>query len=365
VSRDASGPQVVSVDSHPDSRVRNSQPHGIGRVVTLPDGWAWNNLGRNVVFAGDDLVPRAVYDESAFMEDEPSQYDLDVHAILAVASAGLLVTLNHFGQVRAFDAREVWEPGALRRVTPRWTRRFEGDVERAVLVGERLIGSRPREASAAGLLVGERLTAAAADGDMDTTIELEGLGIVTALAAVERPGAAGVVVGSNARVSFVPATPDGISAPSWETEVDFDPSVVIWDGTRMWAAGSERARGTIDDYDWEARRGGGFAALDPLDGAVVVRGRFHDDVAWGNGGVAVVRATDALCALGRTGRLYAFDERDGTPLSSTAPLAPRSLGIAHADARGDRIVFGFNRGGYRLCTTSVRAVAHGDSGGAW
>jgi hypothetical protein len=79
----------------------------------------------------------------------------------------------------------------------------------------------------------------------------------------------------------------------------------------------------------------------------------HDDVAWGSGGVAVVRATDALCALGRSGRLYAFDERDGTSVSSTAPLAPRSLGIAHAAARGDRIVFGFNRGGYRLHTTSV------------
>ena len=43
------------VDAYPESRVHNSQPHGIGRVVALDGLWAWNNLGRNVVFAGEDL----------------------------------------------------------------------------------------------------------------------------------------------------------------------------------------------------------------------------------------------------------------------------------------------------------------------
>ena len=39
------------LDSHPESRVHNSQPEGIGRVVALEGLCAWNNLGRNVVFA--------------------------------------------------------------------------------------------------------------------------------------------------------------------------------------------------------------------------------------------------------------------------------------------------------------------------
>ena len=55
---------TVKVDAHPESRVHNSQPHGIGRVVALDGLFAWNNLGRNVVFAGEDFRPRAVFDES-------------------------------------------------------------------------------------------------------------------------------------------------------------------------------------------------------------------------------------------------------------------------------------------------------------
>src|SRR4029077_20420748 len=85
------------VDAYPESRVDNSQPHGIGRVVALDGLYAWNNLGRNVVFAGEDFQPRAVFDESVFAEDEPSQYDLDIHAILDVPNAGIVVTLNHLG----------------------------------------------------------------------------------------------------------------------------------------------------------------------------------------------------------------------------------------------------------------------------
>src|SRR2546421_5604390 len=86
----------VEIDAHPESRVRNSQAHGIGRVVALDGLVAWNNLGRNVVFAGQDFVPRAVFDESMFDDDEPSQFDLDVHAILEPTGSGVIVVLNHY-----------------------------------------------------------------------------------------------------------------------------------------------------------------------------------------------------------------------------------------------------------------------------
>jgi len=347
---------IIEVDAHPESRVHNSQAHGIGRVVALRDGWAWNNLGRNVVFAGDDLVPRAVYDDSAFDEDEPSQYDLDVHAILDVPDAGIVVTLNHFGIVRAFEGRDVWQAGPLRRVGPRWTRQFLADVERAVVVNGRLVGSRPREESAPGLVVGSPLDTLAPGADIDVVVEHEALGMVTALAAVDAREPS-IVAGADNAVSLVPATERGFGAPRWRTPVDFEPSFLEWDGSHVWAAGSARTDTPVDDYDWEARRGGGYVAIDPADGRVAVEGRLADDVAWGNGGVALVHVPNALCSIGRTGRIQVLDERQPRESFDSAPLADTSLGIAHAAARGDQIVYGFNRGGYRLHAARITTAA--------
>src|SRR4051794_33161784 len=154
------------LDSFPRSRVRNSQAHGIGRVAALDGLGAWSNLGRNVVFVGLDLRPLAVFDESAFVEDEPSQYDLDVHAVLDVPGTGAVVTLNHFGMVRGFRRADVGTAGPLRRVAPVWTATFAADVERAVVVGDRLVGSQPREQRTPGLLVSERLTASAGSAEL-------------------------------------------------------------------------------------------------------------------------------------------------------------------------------------------------------
>jgi hypothetical protein len=85
----------------------------------------------------------------------------------------------------------------------------------------------------------------------------------------------------------------------------------------------------------------------------VVAGELPDEVAWGNGGVPVVMAVGRLCAVGRTGRLYRLaDPRTGR-FASSASLAESSLGIAHAAAVGDRVLYGFNRGGYRLHASDV------------
>ena len=345
------------VDAYPASRVHNSQPHGIGRVVALGDLWAWNNLGRNVVFAGEDFRPRAVFDESVFSDDEPSQYDLDVHAILDVPSVGIVVTLNHLGMLRAFSSDAIRQPGPSRRVAPMWTRAFAPDVERMVVVGDRLVGSRPREDGAPGLLVSERLSMHDASDPVETGVRLETLGMVTALAAVHDGTADCLVVGSSGQVSLVPAIAEGLGQPWWTVDVEFQPRVVFWDGVRVWAAGCDRVTHEIDDYDWGALGGGGFAALDPADGRVVVRGRFSEDLAWGNGGVAVVYVPGALCGIGRRGELYTFDADNGTALTTSAPLADASIGIAHAAAEGDQVLYGFNRGGYRLHAIRVGRTA--------
>jgi hypothetical protein len=343
----------LEVDAYPESRVHNSQPHGIGRVVALDGLWAWNNLGRNVVFAGEDFRPRAVFDESVFSEDEPSQYDLDIHAILDVPPAGVVVTLNHLGTVRAYSSDEIRRPGPLRRIAPVWTRTFAPDVERTVVLGDRLVGSRPREDGTPGLLVSERLSKRDAPGPLEIDVRLETLGQVTALAALHDGTAHCIVVGGGGQVSLAPASVDGVGRLRWLVDVDFEPRVIFWDGGRVWAAGSDRVTHAIDDYDWESQRGGGFVALDPTDGRAVVRGRFSADLAWGNGGVAVVHVPGALCGIGRRGELYTFDMCDGRPLTTSAPIADTSIGIAHAAAEGDRVLYGFNRGGYRLHTIQV------------
>jgi hypothetical protein len=347
--------QSVEIDSFPESRVRNSQPHGVGRVATLDGMGAWSNLGRNVVFVGRDLRARAVFDESAFAEDEPSQYDLDVHAILDLPGSALILTFNHFGMVRAFRRDDVRRPGPTRRVTPVWTRTFVGDVERAVVVDGRLVGSGPREERAAGVLVSEPLDATNARADLDVARALESWGFVTALASMGGALAGCVALGGDKQVSVVELDAGRAGRVRWDAAVDFEAAFLVHDGALLWAAGSDGTE-SIDDYDWNAQRGGGFAALDAHDGHLVVRGHFDQDVAWGNGGVAVAVAPDALCAFGRKGEVHVFDVRDGTLLASTAPTADGSLGIAHGAAVGDHLVYGFNRGGYRLYALPIASV---------
>jgi hypothetical protein len=337
-----------AVDAYPESRVCNSQPHGIGRVVALDGLWAWNNLGRNVVFAGEDFRPRAVFDESDFTEDEPSQYDLDVHAILDVPSAGIVVTINHLGTLRAYSSIAIRQPGPLRRVVPVWKHTFAPDIERTVVLGDRLVGSRPREDGAPGLLVSNALSRQEESGPLETCVLLEVLGKVTALIAFHDGTSDCIVAGSKDNVSLARASADGVGQPRWVVDVGFETRAVLWDGARVWVAGCERLAQDTDDYDWEALGGGGFAALDPADGRVVVHGTFSQDLAWGNGGVAVAHVSDTLCGIGRRGELYTFDTRDGRPLTTSAPIADASIGIAHAAAREDQLLYGFNRGGYRL-----------------
>ncbi|HXW82544.1 MAG TPA: hypothetical protein VEJ84_23805, partial [Acidimicrobiales bacterium] len=101
----------------------------------------WNNLGRNVVFADTEFRPFAVFGTTLYPgEDDPSQYDLDVHAILDLPELGSVVTLNHFGTVRGFR-RDLLErsDGRLVEPAPQW--RFVADVERTVAVDGCLIGS--------------------------------------------------------------------------------------------------------------------------------------------------------------------------------------------------------------------------------
>jgi len=349
---------VRDVDAHPESRVRNSQPAGIGRVVALGDGCAWNNLGRNVVFASRAFEPSAVFDQTRFPdEDEPSQYDLDVHAILDVPGTGVVVVLNHLGILRGFRRSDIDASGPLRRIDPVWTRAFEADVERVVVVGDSLVGSRPREQRAGGVLVSESVVAAAGGAPLDARVELGTWNMVTALEALQVDGRECIAVGGNGHVALAPIDHSRVGSLRWDVGVDFDPAAFVWDGRALWAAGADLGAAGIDDYDWEKVRGGGFAALDPSDGVAVVRGRFAHDPAWGSGGTAVVIAAGLVWGIGRTGELDVYRADDGTHRGCTAGFATESLGIAHAAVVGETVLFGFNRGGYRLHSVPVSALA--------
>lgn len=339
------------IDAAADTGVRNSQPEGIGRVVTLGDLVCWNNLGRNVVFAAaadDGLRPLAIFGTTLFPgEDEPSQYDLDVHSILDLPECGLVVVLNHFGVVRGFRRAGLLGPAGGHLLAPSSIWSFVADVERTIAVAGRLVGSAPRSDGAIGLLVSDVVDTVPAGASLPTRPGATAFGEVTALGAVPSHEDPLIAVGGDARVALVPLANGQIGRPRWEAGVGFRVAMTAWHGGLVWAAGPDRAGG-VDDYDWERLTGGGFAALDPTDGRAVMNGPLPADVAWGTGGVAVTPFGSWLAVAGRTGCMYLVDPGTGAGHRSAGRSTDSSLGIAHVAVAGRRVLCGFNRGGYRL-----------------
>src|SRR3984957_759780 len=180
------------MDSVPLSRAVNSQPAGIGRIVSLGDRCAWNNLGRNVVFADASLSPIAIFGDTMFPgDDEASQFDLDIHAIVELAVTGQITVLNHLGVVRIFELpRSI---GSQPVVGPHLneTRRldFVDDVERVIGLGDRLVTSRPRGQRLGGVLVTQPI--ASSRQSLDANTAQESFGFVTPLEGGSTPDAPG------------------------------------------------------------------------------------------------------------------------------------------------------------------------------
>jgi hypothetical protein len=346
------------MDSIPLSRAVNSQPAGIGRITSLGSGCAWSNLGRNVVFADASLRPLAIFGDTIYPEDdEASQFDLDVHAIVELAGTGQIAVLNHLGSLRIFVPPPSLGPGPVVRpdLTEDGRLDFLDDVERVVGLGDRLVTSRPRGQRLGGVLVTQPVDAAPQTLDADSA--QESFGFVTALAASSTPDGSGwVALGGEGRVRLVEADHGRLGATRWEADVDFLPAGLVACGSTLWAAGSALGGAGLDDYDWEQQGGGGLAQLDLADGAVVATARFGADLAWGSGGVAVVVADGVPCGVGRCGDLHALVPGERETTRVTDALAPHPLGIAHAAVVGSQVVFGFNRGGYQLHQVAVGTV---------
>jgi hypothetical protein len=347
------------MDSFPLSRTLNSQPAGIGRIASLSGRCAWNNLGRNVVFADASLRPFAIFGDTLFPEDdETSQFDLDIHAILELTDTGQIAVVNHLGSVRIFAPPRFHKPGLVRAPYVNEARRldFIGDVERIIGLGDHLVTSRPRGERLSGVLVTQSIASSRECLDANTT--QESFGFVTALAAGSTPEGTGwVALGGEGRVRLVEADRGHLGATRWEAAVDFLSAVLVASGSSIWAAGSDLGGAGLDDYDWEQLGGGGLAQLDLASGAVVASARFDADLAWGSGGVALVVADGVPCGVGRRGELHALPP--GAPVTTqlTSELGPHPLGIAHAAVVGGQLVIGFNRGGYELHKVSLRTVS--------
>jgi hypothetical protein len=356
----------VVVDAHPEAGVRNSQPEGIGRVADLGDLVAWNNLGRNVVFADRRWQPVAVFGTTSFPDDdELSQYDFDVHAILRLAEEGegLVVTLNHLGSVLGFAVAEVMAEGVprsglfpsdrVRLIEPVISTAFADDLERTVAVGARLVCSRSGSFPEGGLLLSEPVHRGFVKATLDADVALEGWGRVTALCSLGIGGDQLVAVGGEGRVTLVVLDGGRFCRKQFDVALPLRAAAFAWDGRLLWVVGSALTASTVDDYRWEDLRGGRYAGLDPTNGQMILDGDLPDDVAWGNGGVAVVMAQGRLCAVGRTGRLHWLTDSGTGRFASTSSVSESSLGIAHAAAVDDRVLFGFNRGGFRLYASDV------------
>jgi hypothetical protein len=311
------------------------------------------------VFADASLRPLSIFGDTMFPEDdEASQFDLDVHSILELPETGEIAVLNHLGTLRVFDAP--WFLGPHTAIGPdlHETRRltFVEDVERAVILGDRLLTSRPRGQRLGGVLLSDPV--ASARQHLHSSPAHESFGFVTALGASLQVGGPGwVALGGDGQVRLIDTHDGRLGATRWEAAVDFLPAVLVASGPTLWAAGSDLAGAEFDDYDWERLTGGGLVQFDLASGAVMASGRFGDDLAWGSGGVALVVAEGVPCGVGRCGELHALAA--GAPVTSrvTGELAPHPLGIAHAGVVGDQIVIGFNRGGYRLHTVPLSTIS--------
>jgi hypothetical protein len=261
--------------------------------------------------------------------------------------------LNHFGTVRCFRRADLLAPSlrladdALRIVEPTTTWSFAADVERTVVAAGRLVGSRPRSEGGEGLLVSAPLSSVAADARAPVQLCAQEFGEVTALSVIPPTDSPLIAVGGAGRLALAALVGDALAPMRWTTDVGFRVAFIGCHDGVLWAAGPEQT-GTVDDYDWDRLGGGGFAGLDPTDGTVLVSGSLPQDVAWGTGGVAIALLGRTLAAAGRTGRLHLIDPRGRAGEGWTAPLAESSLGIAHMAVVGPRLLFGFNRGGYRL-----------------
>ena len=182
---------------------------------------------------------------------------------------------------------------------------FADDLERTVAVGAQLVSSRPASSPEGGLLVSEPVRSGLREACPRCRGGSRRLGAghrPLHLRPRPRPAGGGGRrrpdhAGGAGRRAVRAKRCSMLTCPSGRP-----PSPGTAGCCGRSAASSLRPRSTTTGG--RTCTGGRYAGLDPSNGRVVVAGDLPDEVAWGNGGVAVVMAAGRLCAVGRTGRLH-------------------------------------------------------------
>lgn len=370
--------------THPASPVRNSQPAGIGRLTAVNGVLVINNLGRNIEISAPDggaLVPLHVYRETIFPhDDEPSQFDLDIHAFLALAGGRQLISINHYGIVRlltpgglgsASASASAGEPVEL--VSP-LNMKWPGDAERFVPAGSAILSSSPRgyavdDGAEPGILVSDpwdRAVGCAAlnPGKKFGEIEVHQMryrtalpdwGVITALAVSPCGRLLAVAAGTRSGVFRLSYDEQGdvcIERLLWDRRL---PCAVSWlhfseDCGDLLAGGCSPSADDDNGAEWETLAGGSLACFDRDSGESRWLRELEVDLAWGNGGdpLAYIPGKMLVAGVDRAGALSLWNAFDGGLLAATRAPSRESMGIAHMACLNGTIYCGFNRGGYYI-----------------
>jgi hypothetical protein len=368
--------QIVS--THPDGYVSGHNPPGIGNVLSYGSLLAICNLDRNfevTAWKGNSLKPLARYEFTGFPPgEENAPFDLDFHGFLPDAR-GNLFALNHFGHLRRFPRFADIERAECALLWPEQENVWLGDVERTVLVQDRLISSSPGGYNSAdsqqpGLFISSNVYNGLDDEgkDLPAHSRTDLFGDRKRLAYTCHFGEWGhisaLAFDGNSRLAFAAGTRVGLlelGVPEqgriwpmeliWEQRVDFHAKLFSFSGACLLVSGYRPT--SLGEGDFSHLRGGGLAKLRLSDGELVAGAALAVDLAWGNGATPLVfaPAREMLFGVDRQANLYAFDARTlelRRVFERPASEIPAVLGAGHMAAARQRIYCGFNRGGYQL-----------------
>jgi hypothetical protein len=364
------------IESHPQSRVSNSQPHGIGRVTAFDDLVAVNNLGRNIVLmdaASDTLTPLAKFDETIFPDDEMSQFDLDMHALLPCRSNQAILAVNHYGRARLLHlpaGHSLTKTGGTPLpLEERHVFQMPGDIEQFHMLDTNLIsgsakGYQVPDPPVDGILAFVRIASAGqAANPLLYKAYFSDWGSTTALAVDKDCKHLAVAFGKRLALTALVHNENNEVVPGdivFETQLDFVIRFLEFgaDWTTLIAAGHAAGTGQ-GEQDWDELEGGGWARLE-RSGRVTACGDFEEKLAWGNGAETVVIFQDkrTLLAVDKWAGLTAIDTETGTARKLVAPYPQQTkpLGLAHASMSRHGLFVGFNRDGYRLHRYRIKAT---------
>lgn len=359
-------PAVIETDA--SSSFACDYPAGINRVLSLPPYLLVDNIGRNVEvwhFQSGDHEPsaRARYDLTSHPGDPiASLLDVDVHAAFVRGDGRELLTVNHYGRLRAFDV-----PAPAERMHPAWERQLLGDTERIVMAGDGFITSSPRGEFTAdppqpGIFLFEPLPApiepaSGEPGRLGCDQALAGWGVVSALAV--SAAAHRLAVASEQRLGVFSLTSSraGLRLGDclWEAPLTFHCQWLEFDASeRLWAGGHRPPSSGAAGNDWDLCCGGAIDAFTADSGAHHVTAALPEATAWGYGSDPIVLAEGGreIYVLGRDASLHVMTVTTGAVhqlhTAVEADIAAPSLGIGHATMRDGAIYAGFSRGGFRL-----------------